>query len=58
MGHTAAVSLGLSKFVKNNVLCIDGDGSFIMHLGTLTIMNNYKLNKNTYQIPCKFTHAF
>ena len=43
MGHTAAVSLGLSKFVKNNVLCIDGDGSFIMHLGTLTIMNNYKL---------------
>ena len=48
MGHTAAASLGLSKFVKTNVLCIDGDGSFIMHLGTLTIMNNYKLKNFKY----------
>lgn len=37
MGHTASLALGISLFVKQNVYCIDGDGSFLMHMGSLGI---------------------
>ena len=33
MGHTATTSLGLSIKNKENIICLDGDGSFIMHMG-------------------------
>jgi len=41
MGHTSSVSLAISKFNKNNTICLDGDGSFIMHLGSLTLVGNH-----------------
>ena len=56
MGHTSSVALGYSLTNKDNVICIDGDGSFLMHLGSIksagTFANkNYKyiiLNNNTH----------
>ena len=45
MGHTASTSLGYSLFSKSKNLCIDGDGSMIMHLGSFVSLNNYA-NKN------------
>ena len=35
MGHSSAVSLGISLRTINEVICLDGDGSFLMHLGSL-----------------------
>jgi phosphonopyruvate decarboxylase len=35
MGHASMVALGVSLLKKNKVLCIDGDGSLLMHLGSL-----------------------
>lgn len=35
MGHTAMVSLGVSIFSKKKVYCIDGDGSILMHMGSM-----------------------
>ena len=35
MGHTSSVALGYSLFNKNKTICIDGDGSFLMHLGSI-----------------------
>ena len=35
MGHTASVALGYSLSNKNKTICIDGDGSFLMHLGSI-----------------------
>ena len=35
MGHTSSVALGHSLFNKNKTICIDGDGSFLMHLGSI-----------------------
>ena len=35
MGHTASVSLGYSLSSKKKIICIDGDGSFLMHLGSI-----------------------
>ena len=35
MGHSSMVSLGYSLSSKNQVICLDGDGSLIMHMGSL-----------------------
>ena len=35
MGHTSSVALGFSLTSKNLTICIDGDGSALMHLGSL-----------------------
>ena len=35
MGHTSMVSLGISIKTLDDVICLDGDGSFLMHLGSL-----------------------
>jgi len=35
MGHASMTSLGYSLNSKNQVICLDGDGSFIMHMGSL-----------------------
>tara|TARA_Y100000389_G_scaffold63634_1_gene59677 strand:+ start:4045 stop:5142 length:1098 start_codon:yes stop_codon:yes gene_type:complete len=56
MGHTSSVALGYSLSNKNDTICIDGDGSFLMHLGSSKsagsfAKNNYKyilLNNNTH----------
>ena len=37
MGHTASIALGMSIGSKKNIYCIDGDGSFIMHMGGMGI---------------------
>ena len=38
MGHTSSIALGVSLGTKKNVYCIDGDGSFIMHMGSTGIV--------------------
>ena len=35
MGHASMLSFGFSLFSKKNVICLDGDGSIIMHMGSL-----------------------
>lgn len=47
MGHTSSIALGMSLGTNKNIYCIDGDGSFIMHMGGLGIVaknanSNYK----------------
>ncbi len=45
MGHTSSLALGISMFSDKNVFCIDGDGSFIMHMGGLAVaVKNCKEN--------------
>lgn len=56
MGHTSSVALGYSLSNKNKTICIDGDGSLLMHLGSLKTAGdlsnkNYKyilLNNNAH----------
>lgn len=37
MGHTSSIALGMSLGTDRNVYCIDGDGSFIMHMGAFAV---------------------
>ena len=45
MGHAASVSLGYSLSSKKKTICIDGDGSFLMHLGSIKTAGTFA-NKN------------
>ena len=45
MGHTASVALGYSLSSKKKVICIDGDGSLLMHLGSIKTVGTFA-NKN------------
>ena len=48
MGHATSVALGVALKKKDKVICLDGDGSLLMHLGSLTTMGY--LNKNFIHI--------
>jgi phosphonopyruvate decarboxylase len=37
MGHTASIALGMSLGSDKNIYCIDGDGSFLMHMGGMGV---------------------
>ena len=45
MGHTSMIGLTSSIFSKNEILCLDGDGAVLMHLGALAL-NGHFANKN------------
>lgn len=53
MGHTGSIAFGMACGMDRNVWCIDGDGSFLMHMGSLAVVarnapGNFKyvLNNN------------
>lgn len=37
MGHTASIALGMSLGTEKDIYCIDGDGSFLMHMGGIGV---------------------
>ena len=45
MGHTASVALGYSLSNNKKTICLDGDGSFLMHLGSIKTAGTFA-NKN------------
>jgi phosphonopyruvate decarboxylase len=49
MGHAGMVSLGYAINSKNKVVCLDGDGSILMHLGSLRTLG-YLGTKNLKHI--------
>ena len=57
MGHSSMVSLGYSLKSKKQVICLDGDGSLLMHMGSLRTIGffgntNFKhilLNNNSHE---------
>jgi phosphonopyruvate decarboxylase len=47
MGHTSSIAMGIALQKSNqNVYCLDGDGSVLMHMGSLAINGQLKGVKN------------
>ncbi|MCM4150233.1 phosphonopyruvate decarboxylase [Arenibacter sp. N53] len=47
MGHTSSIAMGIAiEKEDRSIICIDGDGSVIMHMGSLTINGSMKKLKN------------
>jgi phosphonopyruvate decarboxylase len=49
MGHSSQIALGISNFSSKRVICFDGDGSIIMHMGSMGIIGNNS-NENYFHI--------
>ncbi len=47
MGHSSNVALGYSKYTSRKVIVLDGDGSFLMHMGSMVNVGN--LAKKNYK---------
>jgi len=44
MGHASSIALGLAHSnPMRDVICIDGDGALLMHMGSMTLTGNSKL---------------
>ena len=49
MGHCSTIANSYSLFSKKKTVCIDGDGSLLMHMGSLSCIGNNN-NKNLIHI--------
>jgi phosphonopyruvate decarboxylase len=50
MGHTASIALGVAiGQPQRRVVCLDGDGSMLMHMGSMPVISSYK--------PQRFVHV-
>jgi phosphonopyruvate decarboxylase len=50
MGHTASIALGVAiGQPRRRVVCLDGDGSLLMHMGSMPVIASYK--------PQRFVHV-
>jgi len=41
MGHASMVTFGYSLYSKKQIICLDGDGSILMHLGSLRTFGHF-----------------
>ena len=48
MGHTSSVSLGYGLESKEQIICLDGDGSFLMHMGSAVSITKYSKENFKY----------
>ena len=50
MGHASSIALGIARhYTKNWVVCLDGDGAALMHMGAMAIISSQK--------PSRFLHV-
>jgi len=57
MGHTSSISLGLAEnSTKNNVVCFDGDGSYLMHMGASALIGASEVNNLHYILLNNYSH--
>ena len=56
MGHTASVALGYSLTTKKKTICIDGDGSLLMHLGSIKTAGTFASKNFKYVLLNNNTH--
>ena len=43
MGHASQIALGMSLNTKKKIICLDGDGAMLMHLGGMTSIGSLNL---------------
>ena len=48
MGHSSSVALGYSLSTKKKTICVDGDGSLLMHLGSIKTVGTFAKNNFKY----------
>ena len=56
MGHSLSVAIGMKLHSNKQIICLDGDGSLLMHLGSMfsagvekLITKHILLNNNSHE---------
>ncbi|TKX28872.1 phosphonopyruvate decarboxylase [Campylobacter aviculae] len=63
MGYASSLAFIISKYSKKHIVCLDGDGAFIMHMGSILNFKNSNflhivLNNQAHDsVGGQFTHA-
>ena len=55
-GTLSSVALGVSLKFKGQVICLDGDGSLLMHMGSLTDVGKYANRNYKHILLNNFSH--
>ena len=50
MGHSLSVAIGMKLQSNKQIICLDGDGSLLMHLGSMFSAGFEKIGYKTYFI--------
>jgi len=57
MGHVSSVALGINQNVSDRLIfCLDGDGSVIMHMGSMSTIGKYSNNNFKHILLNNFSH--
>ncbi|OGK18264.1 phosphonopyruvate decarboxylase [Candidatus Roizmanbacteria bacterium RIFCSPLOWO2_12_FULL_40_12] len=57
MGHASSIALGLAKTQpKKTIWCLDGDGSMIMHMGSMAVIGQQKPKHFVHVLFNNFVH--
>lgn len=57
MGHSSSIALGIALQKKNKrVICIDGDGALIMHMGALAVIGQMQPKNYIHIVINNFSH--
>jgi phosphonopyruvate decarboxylase len=48
MGHASSIALALAKFTREKIVLLDGDGSLLMHLGSLPVIGSIDMDNLNY----------
>ena len=56
MGHSSMVALGTSLYTNKQVICLDGDGSIMMHMGSLANIGNFARSNYKHVLLNNYSH--
>jgi len=56
MGHASQIALGVALKSKKKIICLDGDGSFIMHMGGISTIGSLKLKNFIHIVINNYAH--
>lgn len=56
MGHTSSIALGMALGTDRSIVCIDGDGSLLMHMGAAVLAGHLKRSNLKYVLVNNFSH--
>lgn len=56
MGHASSIAFGLALGADADVWCLDGDGAFLMHMGSLAVAGQKAPSNFKYVLNCNGAH--
>ena len=56
MGHASQIALGISLNSKKKIICLDGDGAFLMHMGGVSTIGDLKIKNYLHIVLNNFSH--